>query len=157
MPGFYTQPNFNRCDASSHIHNYVVEIKDTSCNVLGTQSSFPITLLAFNSQYTPHYQPHYPPGHYDPYNQQPNYYSYGYAQAPQQATNTHYAYAGSPQSTSYGYAYHSGGNYPPPPPLAQSAQADKQGQSYMLHRSYPVTAVSKLLSEIKHQHNCCHV
>ena len=101
--------------------------------------------------YHPPYQPHYPPGGYDPYNQQPNYYGYGYAQPPQQATtNTHYAYAGPPQSTSYGYAYPS----PPPPPPPQGAQGDKQGQAYMQHRSYaPPTAVSKLIAKIKQRHN----
>ena len=98
------------------------------------------------------YQPHYPPGGYDPYNQQPNYYSYGYGQPPQQAAaNTHYAYAGPPQSTSFGYAYQSGGNYPPPPP--QGAQVDKQGQGYMQHRGYQPTAVSKLLAKVKQKHN----
>ena len=95
------------------------------------------------------YQPHYPPGGYDPYNQQPNYYGYGYAQPPQQAANTHYAYAGPPQSTSYGYAYQSA----PPPPPPQTAQGDKQGQGYIQHRTYPPTAVSKLLTKIKLKHS----
>lgn len=105
--------------------------------------------------YHPPYQPHYPPGGYDPYNQQPNYYGYGYGQPPQQAaaTNTHYAYAGPPQTTSYGYAYQSGGNYHTPPPPPQGAQGDRQGQGYMQHRSYAPTAVSKLLAKIKQKHS----
>lgn len=101
--------------------------------------------------YHPPYQPHYPPGGYDPYNQQPNYYNYGYGQPAQQAaTNTHYAYAGPPQSTSYGYAYQSGGNYAPPPP---PSQGDKQGQGYMQQRSYAPTAVSEFLAKIKQKHS----
>ena len=98
----------------------------------------------------PPYQPHYPPGGYDPYSQQPNYYGYGYAQPPQQAANTHYTYAGPPQSTSYGYAYQSGGNLAPPPP---PPQGDKQTQGYMQQRGYPLTAVSKLLAKIRQKHN----
>lgn len=109
-------------------------------SVLNITTADPKGSVGRGGYHAPPYQPHYPPGGYDPYNQQPNYYAYGYAQPPQQAaTTTHYAYAGPPQSTSYGYAYQSAGNYPPPPP-----QGDKQGQGYMQHRSYPQPAVSNL-------------
>ena len=101
----------------------------------------------------PHYQPHYPPAsNYDPYQPQQGYYGYGYAaQTPQQSTGTPYTYAGPPQSSSYGYGYQSGGNYPPPPP---PPQGDKHVQGYVQqHRSYPPTAVSELLKEIKLKHS----